>query len=129
MTMRILLAALIASLAACSQSRQPPLATTVCEMSTKPGRTVQLNATVSVDAESNALIGDTRCPAIHVPLQLSTAAARAGADELLQSAAKQAVSGGKASFAVTLAGVYSETTEGARFVASSVSISATAANP
>ena len=121
---RISLAVLLGLLAACGQSQQPPLATTVCELSAKAGRTVQINATVSVDAESNAMIGDAHCPAKHVALQLSTAASRAGADELLQSAAKRAVSSGQSSFAVTLVGVYTDTAQGTQFVASSVSIAA-----
>jgi hypothetical protein len=124
MRIRISLAMLLGSLAACSQPQRPPLATTVCELSAKPGRTVQIDATVSVDARGNAMLGDAHCPAIRVALQLSTAAARAGADELLQAAAKQAVSSGQSSFAVTLAGVYTDTAQGAQFVASSVSITA-----
>jgi hypothetical protein len=121
---RIPLAVLLGLLAACSQPQQPPLATTVCGLSAKPGRTVQIDATVSVDAEGNAMLGDAHCPAKRVALQLSTAAARAGADELLQSAAKQAVSSGQSSFAVTLVGVYTDTTQGTQFVASRVSIAA-----
>ncbi|MGB8692890.1 MAG: hypothetical protein WCD08_05215 [Steroidobacteraceae bacterium] len=124
MTNLIPLAVLLGLLAACSQPPQPPLATTVCKLSTKPGRTVQIDATVSVDAEGNAMIGDSHCHAIRVALQLSTAAARAGADELLQAAAKQAVSSGRSSFVVTLAGVYTDTPQGTQFVASSVSIAA-----
>jgi len=89
-------------------------------MSTKPGRIVQLDATVSVDAEGSAMIGDARCPGIRLPLQLSTAASRAGADELLQAEAKRAVSNGQSSFGVGLIGIYTDNTEGSQFVASSV---------
>ena len=121
---RISIAALLGLLAACSQSQRPPLKTTVCEMSAQPGRTVQIDATVSVDAEGNAMIGDAHCPANRVALQLSTAASRAGADELLRSAAKRAVGSGQSSFAVELAGIYTDSTQGAQFVASSVSIAA-----
>ena len=124
MKQRALIAVLLGLLAACSQSQPPPLRTTVCEVSGKPGRTVQIAATVTVNAESNAMIGDPHCPGIHLALQLSTAASRAGADEVLQSAAKRAVSSGQSSFAVELAGVYTETTQGDQFVASSVSIAA-----
>jgi len=118
------IAVLLGLLAACSQPQPPPLTTTVCEVSAKPGQTVQIAATVSVDAESNAMIGDAHCPGIHVALQLSTAGSRAGADEVLQSAAKRAVSSGQSSFAVQLVGVYTETAQGDQFVASSVSIAA-----
>jgi hypothetical protein len=118
----VALTALLGLLSACSQSRQQPLATTVCELSAKPGRTVQIDATVSVDAQSNAMIGDAHCPAIRIALQLSTAAARAGADELLQSAAKQAVASGQSSFTVKLTGIYTDTAEGSQFGASSVVI-------
>ncbi len=124
MKIRIPLAMLLGLLAACTQPQRPPLATTVCELSAKPGRTVQIDATVSVDAEGNAMIGDAHCPAKRLALQLSTAASRAGADELLQSAAKRAVSSGQSSFVVTLVGVYTDTTQGTQFVASSVSIAA-----
>jgi hypothetical protein len=85
---------------------------------------VQLDATVSVDAEGTAMIGDTHCPGIRLALQLSTAASRAGADELLQAAAKRAVSNAQSSFEVQLTGVYTDTTEGSQFVASQVVIAA-----
>jgi len=124
MKLRILIAALPGLLAACAQPQQPPLTTSVCELSTKPGRSVQIDATVSVDAEGSAMIGDAHCPAIHLPLQLSTAASRAGADELLQAAAKRAVSNGQSSFEVGLIGIYTDDTEGSQFAASSVSIAA-----
>ena len=117
-------ALLIGLLAACSQPQQPPLKTSVCEMAARPGRTLQIDATVSVDAEGTAMIGDTHCPGIRLQLQLSTAASRAGADELLQAAAKRAVSSGQSSFAVQLTGVYTDATEGAQFVASNVVIAA-----
>jgi hypothetical protein len=120
MKLRILIVVLPGWLAACAQPQQPPLKTSVCAMSAKPGRTVQLDATVSVDAEGSALIGDAHCPGIHLPLQLSTAASRAGADELLQAAAKRAVGNGQSSFEVGLIGIYTDNTEGPQFVASSV---------
>jgi len=125
MKLRFLIAALAALQGACAGPQQPPLKTTVCEMSAQPGRTLQVDATVSVNAEGNAMIGDARCPGIHLELQLSTAASRAGADALLQSAAQRAVSGGQSSFAVQLTGVYTEMTEGNQFVASSVMIGTT----
>ena len=121
MKYRVSIAVLLGLLAACSPSQPPPLKTTVCEVSGKPGRSVQIAATVTVDAESNAMIGDAHCPGIHLALQLSTAASRAGADDVLQSAAKRAVSSGQSSFAVELTGVYTATTQGDQFVASSVS--------
>jgi hypothetical protein len=93
-------------------------------MSASPGRTLLIDATVSVNAEGEAMIGDARCPATRLGLQLSTAASRAGADESLQAAAKRAVSSGQTSFAVELTGVYTDTTQGAQFVASSVSVAA-----
>jgi hypothetical protein len=124
MNYRIPLVVLLGLLAACSQHQPPPVKTNVCEVSAKPGQNVQIDATVSTDAEGQAMLGDSRCPATRIPLQLSTAASRAGADELLQSAAKRAVSSGQSSFAAQLAGVYTESTQGAQFVASSVSIAA-----
>ncbi len=124
MKLRILIAALPGLLAACAQPQQPPLRTSVCELSAKAGRTVQIDATVSVDAEGSAMIGDAKCSGIHLPLQLSTAASRAGADEMLQAAAKRTVSNGKSSFEVGLIGIYTDNTEGAQFVADSVSTAA-----
>lgn len=124
MTQRILLALLPLWLAACSPPQPPPVKSSVCEMSTQAGRIVRIEATVSVNAEGNAMIGDANCPGIHLELQLSTAASRAGGDELLQSAAKHAVSKGRSSFPVVLTGVYTDATEGAQFVASSVALAA-----
>ncbi len=120
MKLRILLVTLPGLLAACAGPQQPPLGTSVCELSTKAGRTVQTDATVSVDAEGSAMIGDAHCPGIHLPLQLSTAASRAGADEQLQAAAKRAVSNRQSSFEVGLIGIYTDNSEGPQFVASSV---------
>ena len=124
MKYRIPIAVLSGWLAACSQPQTPPLSASLCEMSATPGRTLQVDATVSVNAEGTAMISDAHCPGIHLDLQLSTAASRAGADEVLQAAAKRAVSNGQSSFEVSLTGVYTDTTEGAQFVASQVLIAA-----
>jgi hypothetical protein len=108
-------------LSACSQAPQPPLATTVCDLPAHAQRTVQIDATVSVDPEGKTLISDTQCPATQVELRLSTAASRAGAAEQLKSAAQQAVSAGNARFPVRLTGVYTSAPPDTYFVADSVS--------
>ncbi|MCC7461629.1 MAG: hypothetical protein IT480_04110 [Gammaproteobacteria bacterium] len=107
-------------LAACAPVPQPPLATTVCELGAHPERTVQVDALISVDAEGQALIGAARCPEVKIMLQLSTAAARAGAAGRLKSAAQQAVQAGNTSFPVRLTGVYTSTPAATQFVAEDV---------
>ncbi len=113
-------AALIGLLAACGPAPQPPLATTVCELPAHAQRSVQFDATVSVDSEGQAFISDGRCAEIRIMLRLSTAASRAGAAGQLQAAAQQAVNAGHTSFAVRLTGVYTSTPSEASFVAESV---------
>ena len=115
------LAALVGLLTACSQAPQTPLATTVCELPAHAQRTVQIDATVSVDSEGKTLISDSDCPATQLELRLSTAASRAGAAEQLKSAAQQAVSAGNSRFPVRLTGVYTSAPAGTYFVADSVS--------
>jgi hypothetical protein len=114
------LTALVGLLSACSQSPQPPLVTTVCELPANAQRTVQVDAAVSVDAAGKTLISDANCPATRIELQLSTAASRAGAAEQLKSAAQQAVSSGNSSFPIRLTGVYTGTPPDRYFVADSV---------
>jgi hypothetical protein len=117
------LAALLGLLTACSPAPQPPLATTVCDLPAHAQRTVQIDATVSVDAEGKTLISDANCSATQIELRLSTAASRAGSAELLKSAAQQAVGGGKSNFPVKLTGVYTAAPDSV-FVADSVSTTA-----
>jgi hypothetical protein len=107
-------------LAACGAAPPPPLATTVCGLAAHAQRTVQLTASVSVDASGTALISDPACAGTRIELRLSAAGSRAGAAERLQSAAKAAVGAGKTSFSVGLTGVYNSTPEGAVFIADSV---------
>jgi hypothetical protein len=113
--------ALAGLLTACSPSPQAPLATTVCDLPAHAQRTVQIDATVSVDPEGQALISDVNCSATQIELRLSTAASRAGAAEQLKSAAQQAVSSGNSSFPIRLTGVYRSTPSDTYFVAESVS--------
>lgn len=116
------LAALAGLLTACSQAPQTPHATTVCDLSAHAQRTVQVDATVTVDSEGKTLISDARCPATQIELRLSTAASRAGAAEQLKSAAQQAVSSGSSSFPIRLRGVYTSAPPDTYFVADSVSV-------
>jgi hypothetical protein len=117
---RVVHAALVGLLAACGPSPQPPLATTVCELPAHAQRSVQFDATVSVDSEGQAFISDARCTETRIMLRLSTAASRAGAAGQLQAAAQQAVSAGHTSFPVRVTGVYTSTPSEASFVAESV---------
>jgi hypothetical protein len=118
---QFVLAALAGLLAACSPAPPVPLATTVCELPGHAQRTVQIAATVSVDAAGATLISDPQCPATQIELRLSAAGTRSGAAEQLKSAAKAAVGSGKSSFPVKLSGVYSSTAADTYFVADSVS--------
>jgi hypothetical protein len=119
--LQFVLAALAGLLAACSQSPPTPLATTVCDLPAHAQRTVQVDATVSVDSEGTTLISDPTCPATQVELRLSAVGSRAGAGEQLKSAAKAAVGSGHASFPIRLTGVYTSAPTGTYFVADSVS--------
>lgn len=116
----VLVAALIGMVAGCSSSPPPPLATRVCELPAHAQRTVQITASVSVDAEGRTLIGDPQCPATQIELRLSNAAQRAGAAGRLQAAARAAAGGGQSSFAIRLTGVYADGPPEAYFVTDSV---------
>lgn len=104
----------------CGQAPPAPLATTVCELPAHAQRTVQITASVSVDAEGRTLIGDPQCPATQIELRLSNAAQRAGAAGRLQAAARAAAGGGQSSFAIRLTGVYADGPPEAYFVTDSV---------
>ena len=107
-------------LSACGQAPQSPLATTVCDLAAHAQRSVQIDAVVVVDADGRTLISDAHCAASKVELQLSAAAARAGADQRLRAAAQRAVSSGGTNIPVRLTGVYTQTASGAVFIADSV---------
>jgi hypothetical protein len=115
------LAALVGLLAACAPAPQPPLATTVCDLPANADRTVQIDATVSVDAEGKTLISDARCSATQIELRLSESGSRAGGAEQLKSAAQQAAGSGSSSFPIRLTGVYTRDPAGSYFIADSVS--------
>ena len=112
--------ALAGLLTACSPAPQPPVATTVCDLPAHAQRTVQVDATVTVDPEGKTLISDAKCSATQIELRLSTAAQRAGAAEQLKTAAQQAVSAGNSSFPIRLTGVYTGGPPEVVFVAESV---------
>jgi len=114
------LAALAGWVTGCSPAPQPPLATTVCDLPGNAQRTVQIDATVSVDAEGKTLISDARCPATRIELRLSAAGSRTGGADRLKSAAQQAVGSGNASFSIRLTGVYTPVPPDAYFIADSV---------
>jgi hypothetical protein len=113
--------ALAGLLAACSSESLSPKMASVCDLPNNVERSVQVAATVSVDAEGKAHISDAACPSTRIALELSAAGSRSGAAEKLKSAAQEATSGGKSSFQVSLSGVYKTSMPQPTFVADEVS--------
>jgi hypothetical protein len=82
-------------LAACADQAPAPLATTVCELVQHPQRTVQLQATLSVNPAGSIVMSDAACATTRVELRLSSQAERAGYSARLQQSLQPAGSFGE----------------------------------
>jgi hypothetical protein len=98
------LAALVAVLAACTESGTAPLSVSVCDLAQYPQRLVQLKAEVRLRNDGQAVISDAGCATERIELRLTGAAVRAG----LEAALKTALAAGadKVRVPVSLTGVY-----------------------